>query len=137
MNKGIQELESFIENWTETQGQNKKAFIRLKDYVSAMPGVHLDFISRPGVTHSLRANHKNQENRPLFLIMDVVEERPRWLSVCFYSETINDPEDRGVFVPKGLLDEDAICFDVEEYDETLVRYLEARFDEAHQQAAQG
>jgi hypothetical protein len=137
MNEGSQELESFVENWTETQEQNKKAFIRLKDYVSTLAGVHLDFISRPGVTHSLRANHKNQENRPLFVIMDVVEEQPRWLSVCFYSDTINDLEDRGVLVPKGLLGEDAICFDVEEYDETLVRYIEARFDEAHQQAAQG
>lgn len=137
MNKGIHELGSFIENWTETQEQNRKAFIHLKDYLLAMSGVHVDFISRPGVTHSVRANHKNQENRPLFVIMDVVEEQPRWLSVCFYSETVNDPEERGVFVPKGLLGEDAICFDIEEYDESLLRYLEVRFDEAHQHAARG
>ena len=37
----------------------------------------------------------------------------------------------------GLLGEDAVCFDFEERDEQLIRYIEARLDEAHQNAAMG
>ncbi|MBW2620009.1 MAG: hypothetical protein JRC56_01585, partial [Deltaproteobacteria bacterium] len=64
MSKAIQQFESFIENWTETQEQNKKAFVRLKDYMASKPGVNLDFIPREGLTYSLRAVHEDQKNKP-------------------------------------------------------------------------
>ncbi|MEA1948919.1 MAG: hypothetical protein U9N83_16650 [Thermodesulfobacteriota bacterium] len=135
MSEAIQQLGSFIGNWTETQEQNKKAFVRLKDYIASKPGVNLDFISREGLTYSLRAAHKNQKNKPLFVMVDVIEDTPRWLSVCFYNEMITDPDENGDFVPDGLLGEDALCFDLEEYNEEGIRYVEARMDEAYKSAA--
>jgi len=74
MSETIQQLEAFIENWTETPEQNKKAFVRLKDYVASKPGVNLDFIPRDGLTYSLRAAHENQKNKPLFVMVDVIED---------------------------------------------------------------
>jgi hypothetical protein len=68
-------------------------------------------------------------------MVDVIEDDPRWLSVCFYGEMITDPEEKGDFVPEGLLGEDAVCFDVEERDEKLITYIETRLDEACQSAS--
>ena len=137
MSEAIQQLESFIENWTETQEQNKKAFVRLRDYVASKTGVNLDFIPREGLTYSLRAVHEKQKNKPLFVMVDVIEDTPRWLSVCFYNEMITDSDENGDFVPDGLLGEDALCFDLEEYNEEGIRYVEARMDEAYKSTAQG
>ena len=137
MSEAIQQLESFIENWTETQEQNKKAFVRLRDYVASKTGVNLDFIPREGLTYSLRAVHEKQKNKPLFVMVDVIEDTPRWLSVCFYNEMITDSDENGDFVPDGLLGEDALCFDLEEYNEEGIRYVEARMDEAYKSAARG
>jgi hypothetical protein len=67
-------------------------------------------------------------------MVDVIEDNPRWLSVCFYDEMITDPEEKGDFVPEGLLGEDAVCFDIEELDEELIRYIEIRLDEAYRSA---
>jgi hypothetical protein len=130
MNEAIQELESFTENWTETPEQNKKAFMRLKDYLASKPGVNLEFIAREGLTYSLRAAHENQKNKPLFVMVDVIEDTPRWLSVCFYNEMIADPDEHGDYVPDGLLGEDALCFDLEEFNEESIQYVQARMDEA-------
>ncbi|MCI5126792.1 MAG: hypothetical protein D3925_20505, partial [Candidatus Electrothrix sp. AR5] len=69
-------------------------------------------------------------------MIDVIEDNPRWLSVCFYGDMITDPEGQGDAVPGGLLGEDAVCFDLEAWDEERVRYVEARLDEACQRAAQ-
>ena len=109
--------------------------MRLRNYLSTKNDVSLEFIPRPGVTYSLRAVHTAQKNRGLFVMVDVIEDSPRWLSVCFYSEMISDPEEKGDFVPEGLLGEDAVCFDVEEYDETLIEYVELRLDEAWRNAS--
>ncbi|QTA78220.1 Uncharacterized protein dnl_04370 [Desulfonema limicola] len=135
MSNTIKELELFIENWTDTEEENKKAFVRFKDYLAAMPGVILDYVPREGVTYSLRAVHENQKDKSLFVMVDVIEDEPRWLSVCFYGEMISDPDDIGDFVPEGLLGEDAMCFDLEEYDEDKISYIEARLDEACESGA--
>ena len=68
-------------------------------------------------------------------MVDVIEDDPRWLSICFYGEMIDDQEEKGDFVPEGLLGEDAVCFDLERRDEKLIRYIEARIDEACRNAA--
>ena len=136
MSDAIQQLDSFIENWSETPEQNKKAFVRLKDYIVSKTGVNLDFIPREGLTYSLRATHENQNNKPLFVMVDVIEDTPRWLSVCFYNDMITDPDERGDFVPDGLLGEDALCFDLEEYNEEGIQYVEVRIYEACKSAAQ-
>ena len=129
-----QELNTFIEEWKETTGKNREVFLHFREYLCKKEGVTLDFIPRPGVTYSLRAVHTDQKEKDLFVMVDVIEGDPRWLSICFYGEMITDPEEKGDFVPGGLLGEDAVCFDLEELDEALIRYIEARLDEACQNA---
>ena len=123
-------LNTFIEEWPASPEKIKDLFIRLRDALASREGVTLDFVPRPGVTYSLRAVHVNQKNRDLFVMVDVIEDDPRWLSVCFYGDMIGDPEEKGDFVPEGLLGEDAVCFDIERWDDSLIRYLEARLQEA-------
>ena len=135
MAESVQQLQSFVDDWTATDERNKEAFIRLKSHLEAMDDVQIDFIPRPGVTYSLRAAHRNQKQRSLFVMVDVIEDDPRWLSVCFYGEMITDPDEQGDFVPEGLLGEDAMCFDIDEYDDGLLQYVESRLDEAYRSAA--
>lgn len=130
-----QALTEFIEAWKETPEKNKTAFIRFKDFLSGKEGVSLDFNARPGLTYSLRAVHQNQKDKQLFVMVDVIEDAPRWLSVCFYGDMISDPEERGDFVPEGLLGEDALCFDLEQWDDSLVQYIETRLDESWKSAS--
>jgi hypothetical protein len=128
-------LEAFIDEWTETEARNKKAFLEFKDFLSGQEGVALDFVPREGVTYSLRAAYCDQQDRPLFVMVDVIEDQPRWLSVCFYGEMVTDPEEKGDFVPEGLLGEDAVCFDVEAYDGAFQDYIKQRMGEALEHAA--
>ena len=129
-------LNTFIEEWQASPDRNKDVFIRLKRVLEALDGVTLDFIPRPGVTYSLRAVHTDQKNRELFVMVDVIEDQPRWLSVCFYGDMISDPQEQGDFVPEGLLGEDAVCFDIERWDDALIRYVEGRMSEACQNAVE-
>jgi hypothetical protein len=129
-------LDELIDNWQDN-GSTKAVFVRLKEAIAQKDGVTLEFIARPGITYSLRAVHANQQHKPLFALVDVIEDDPRWLSVCFYGTMISDPEEHGDFVPGGLLGEDAICFDIESWDDLLIAYVEARLDEAWQSAAHG
>jgi hypothetical protein len=135
MGESLQELQSFIDDWSNTDERNKEAFVRLKSLLTTMDGIQLDFIPRPGVTYSLRAAHPNQKQRALFVMVDVIEDDPRWLSVCFYNDMVTDPEEQGDFVPEGLLGEDAACFDIDQYDDALLQYIESRMDEAYQKAS--
>ena len=130
------ELNAFIEDWKTTPENNRAVFLQFKEYLEKKENVTLEFIPRPGVTYSLRAVHAAQKKRGLFVMVDVIEDDPRWLSVCFYGEMITDPEEKGDFVPEGLLGEDAVCFDIEERDEEFVKYIELRLDEAWHNASQ-
>ncbi|MDJ0889370.1 MAG: hypothetical protein QNI89_18875 [Desulfobacterales bacterium] len=123
-------LNTFIAEWPASPEKNRDVFIHLQDTLASQAGVSLDFVPRPGVTYSLRAVHVHQKNRDLFVMVDVIEDDPRWLSVCFYGDMITDPEEKGDFVPEGLLGEDAVCFDIEKWDETSIQYVEARIQEA-------
>jgi hypothetical protein len=135
MSDTLQELQAFVDDWADTDERNKEAFVRLRSHLDAKEGVQLEFIPRPGVTYSLRAGHQSQKQRSLFVMVDVIEDDPRWLSVCFYGDMTSDPDEQGDFVPEGLLGEDAMCFDIDQYDDGLLQYVEARLDEAHQSAA--
>ena len=137
MSESLQELQEFIGNWSDSAERNKEAFLRLKSYLETLDGVSLEFAPRPGVTYSLRASHPNQRRRTLFVMLDVIEDTPRWLSVCFYGEMITDPDEQGDFVPEGLLGEDAVCFDIDQYEDGLLRYVQARLDEAYRYASKG
>src|SRR6056297_2137043 len=131
----IPERDEFFNQWTDSPNQAKKAFLQLLDHLEKKDPVQLEFIPRQGLTYSLRVSHPNQTARPLFGMVDVIEDDPRWLSVCFFGEMINDPEDKGDMVPEGLLGEDAHCFDLEAYDEAEVAYIAKRLDEAYDNAA--
>ena len=137
MTKFEAELEEFLNIWTQDAQGNKIVFLRLKNFLAAKPGVKLGFKARPGVSYSLRAVHENQKDKDLFVMVDVIDDDPenRWLSVCFYGDMITDPEEKGDFVPQGLLGEDACCFDIDEPNEGDIAYVEARLDEAHQKAS--
>lgn len=125
-----EQLGEFVDGWQETAEQNKKGFLLFKELLQSMESVSLEFVPRPGVTYSLRAKHDNQAQRQIFVMVDVIEGEPRWLSVCFYADMITDPQEKGDFVPGGLLGEDACCFDMDEYSDELARYLEERILEA-------
>lgn len=91
----------------------KAAFTAYMDFVAAHSGVSFTFKARPGVSYSLRARHAAQTKRELFVLLDVVDDEPdnRWLSgSTFYNNMVTDAEDKGDFVPDGLMDEDARCF---------------------------
>lgn len=129
-----EELTGFIDCWKDTSEQNKKGFLFLKELLESKEEVVLEFVPRKGVTYSLRVRHKNQKDKPLFVMVDVIEGEPRWLSICFYAEMITDPDELGDFVPGGLLGEDACCFDMEEYNEGILQYLQQRVSEAYENA---
>lgn len=133
----ISELDAFLEQWTDSPNQAKKAFLELLEHLRKKEPLNLEFIPREGLTYSLRASHPNQTARPLFGMVDVIEDDPRWLSVCFFGEMITDPEEKGDMVPEGLLGEDAHCFDIYEYESSEVAYVAKRLDEAFENAAKG
>ncbi len=131
------ELDEVLQNWNDTPQRTKKAFIALKDHLSQKSDLTFDFVARPGVSYSLRAKHHRQSQRPLFAMVDIIDDDPdqRWLSVCFFGEMITDPDELGDFVPEGLLGEDAHCFDIEKWDDGLLQYVRDRLDEAEDHAA--
>ena len=83
-----QALNTFLSEWEETEEKNRETFVHFKEYLDGKDNVTLDFLPRPGVTYSLRAVHANQKNKELFVMVDVIEDDPRWLSICFYGDMI-------------------------------------------------
>jgi len=129
------EMVDLFERWIDDSENIKPAFVKLQEQLSAKENARLSFKSRPGVSYSLRANvgkAGDMEGR-LFVMVDIVDDDPenRWLSVCFYGDMITDPNEEGDLVPEGLLGEDGYCFDLYEYDEAAISYLEQRVDEAY------
>lgn len=134
----FRKMTELVVRWTDDPRNVKGAFIRLKDKFLGRKSVVLSFNSRPGISHSLRANvnHIETEDKKLFALMDIVDDQSegRWLSVCFYSDLITDPNQEGNMVPKGILGEDGYCFDLLEYEEVFISYVEQRIDEAYENA---
>ncbi|MDO5674447.1 MAG: hypothetical protein Q4G66_05970 [bacterium] len=130
----MHELNEFLASWEATAEGNKEAFIALHAHLAGLTGVQLQFIERPGITYSLRAEHPAQQQRELFVMVDVIEDSPRWLSVCFFQDMVSDPDEVGDLVPGGLLGEDAVCFDMETADEKQLAYVVKRIDEAWHKA---
>lgn len=127
-----QEIEEFIENWREGEAWSREGFLALYRHVTAMQGVELNFVGRPGVSFSLRPRGAKQPQDGFFAIIDVIDDDPRerWLSVCFYGEMISDPESRGEVIPGGLAGADGYCFDVTGDEPALIEYLKERCSEA-------
>ena len=127
------ELATFVEEWKETESKTRQAFVELLTHLESLADTTLEFNARPGVSFSLRPRHAAQDKRPLFAMVDVIDDDPedRWLSVCFYGEMVEDPNEAGDLVPEGLLGEDGYCFDLYEYDGDEVAYLKERLSQAH------
>ncbi len=127
-------IQSFVAQWPDTSQHSRECFTAFWQGLAALPAVRLEFHSRPGVSYSLRGVHDRQGGRPLFVMVDVIDDEPRWLSVCFYGQSVTDPEQRGDFVPGGLLGEDGLCFDLDENSGDLLAYVQDRITEAYNAA---
>jgi hypothetical protein len=114
------DLSKVIEDWKDDPQNMKSVFLNIKDKFLEKENPIFTFKSRPGVSYSLRVSLKNCDNkgRPLFALVDIIDDDPknRWLSICFYTDTITDPEGVGNLVPEGILGEDGYCFDLYERD---------------------
>ncbi len=133
--KEYSEMLKLLESWTNDPQDIKSAFVKLKDKLLTKKDVTFSFNSRPGVSYSLRASVKQgvNINRRLFTLIDIIDDaiENRWLSVCFYSDMVTDSDEKGNLVPKGILGEDGYCFDVDEYDNSMISYIEQEIDEAY------
>jgi len=134
-----EEFQSFLDGWSEDGTGMRRAFEELLGLVRDAEGVELSFKARPGVSYSLRAAHSAQKERSLFAMIDVIDDDPsnRWLSVCFFGDMIEDPEEKGDLIPGGLLGEDGYCFDLDTAEEGEVSYVGQRIREALDSARQG
>jgi len=129
------DMEKLLDEWTVDPNNVKSAFIKFRDNLYSKENAILSFKSRPGVSYSLRGTVENQagEKRPLFVMVDIIDDEPesRWLSVCFFEDMLTDPDEEGDLIPGGLLGEDGYCFDLYDYDEHMISYIEQRINEAH------
>ncbi len=134
-----QKIDNIFDNWNDNVSRCKDCFLRLKGHCDGLNGICLKWQIRPGISYSLRAAHPRQTARDLFAMVDIIDDDPanRWLSVCFYNDMVRDPDEIGDFVPGGLHGEDALCFEVNGWDEAKLAYLEARLSEACAEAAKG
>jgi hypothetical protein len=130
------DIEAFLGEWSGPDEAMRDCARRLFQAVFSLVDVVTSFVARPGISYSLRPKHIRQSRRPLFAIVDVIDDDPaeRWLSVCFYGDMISDPEDRGELVPGGLAGEDGYCFDLFAADPVLLAYLQERLAEAWRSA---
>ncbi|MGD8369237.1 MAG: hypothetical protein PVG78_16475 [Desulfobacterales bacterium] len=128
----MERIEAFLDRWTEDPLETKPVFRSLLETGLSLPGARFEFHQRPGISYSLRLMHENQTDRPLFAMIDVIDDDPsqRWLSVCFYDDMIQDPEQMGDLVPGGLLGSDGYCFDIAGSDGSIRDYVGERILEA-------
>lgn len=124
------DIADFLKSWQDDPLEMKPAFMEYKTFLEGVPGAEMEFVSRPGVSYSLRGKKDGR----IMALVDVVDDDPqnRWLSVCFYAESVKDVDELGDFVPQGLLGEDAICFNLDEKDSTMREYIGERLKEASQ-----
>ena len=133
-------LTEILEKWTRDDQNIKGAFVRLTNRFSEKTGAVLSFVPRPGISYSLRAGMKAEDEAvTLVTLIDIVDDDPdsKWLSVCFYDDRVTDPDGEGNMVPKGVLGIDGYCFDLFENDEGFISYLEQRIDEAYENTLKG
>ena len=126
-------LATFLKEWDEDDMGIRGLFATLHDHLQGMAGVELSFKGRPGISYSLRAKHSNQQKRDLFVLVDVIDDEPeeRWLSVCFYADSLLPEQvEEGDVVPGGLDGEDACCFDVGEAEEETEAFMKSCLDAA-------
>jgi hypothetical protein len=128
----IREISDLMNGWTTDTNGMKLAFKEIVKLLESLKGLTYSVKSRPGISHSIRANVDTGKEKILTLL-DVIDDDPenRWISICFYAETITDPDEEGDLIPGGLLGEDGYCFDLFENDNDSVSYIKDRITEAH------
>lgn len=133
----LAQVQTMLQDWQQDPMNMKQTFIDYAHWLAAQEGITLEYKARPGVSYSLRACHAHQSTRPLFVLVDIVDDEPeaRWLSVCFYADMVNDPDELADFVPQGLMGEDACCLNLDTDDDSLRAYVRARIEEAAAAAA--
>ncbi len=131
------DLGDFLAGWSEDENEVKPLFQSLYSFLRSLDGVELEYKSRPGVSHSLRALYPERADRPLFVLVDIIDDAPeaRWLSICFYADLVTDPLELGDVVPGGLAGEDARCFDVDTAEDKEPFLLD-RLKEAYTKVSQ-
>ena len=129
----MEKIQAFIDAWTDDEPKLKPVFVSLFQALQDKSQADIEFHERPGISYSLRGLRGERNTRPLFVMIDVIDDDPaqRWLSVCFYGDMIQDPDERGDLIPEGLLGEDGYCFDISEADDQLVSYVGQRIQEAY------
>jgi hypothetical protein len=127
-------VRKFLDEWTDDSLEMKPIFISLFQDLQDKDDVGFEFYERSGISYSLRGIHKNHKDKPLFVMVDVIDDDPkqRWLSVCFYGDMIEDPDEIGDLIPGGLLGSDGYCFDITESNEHLNQYVRRRIQEAYE-----
>ena len=135
----MESVDQFLNDWTHDALGTKPVFLFLIDGIMSKKDIDFEFNARPGISYSLRGISQTQTQRPLFVMIDVIDDDPtqRWLSVCFYGDMINDPEDLGDLIPEGLLGADGYCFDIIDSDEHIKEYVAERIREAYENACNG
>lgn len=135
----METVKQFIDAWLDDSLGTKPIFHDLLNILLEKENVKIEFIERAGISYSLRGIHESQNDRPLFVMIDVIDDDPtaRWLSVCFYGDTIEDPDELGDLIPEGLLGSDGYCFDIIESDEPLKKYVSNRIQEAYENVCKG
>lgn len=136
--KGAKELDALLADWPQSQDELREAFVALKDFAQKLPGAALEFIARPGVSNSLRLDLDPRpagRQRSLVAMIDAVPmEGEFMLSVCFFADEVDDPEELGDFIPGGLMGSDGYCFDHDGEDPDMTAYLKKRIKAAHAKA---
>jgi hypothetical protein len=135
----MESVKPFMDAWIDDSLGTKPILHDLLNTLSGKEKVSIEFFERPGISYSLRGIHESQKDRPLFVMIDVIDDDPkaRWLSVCFYGDMIKDPDERGDLIPEGLLGSDGYCFDIIESDEPLKEYVCERIQEAYENVCKG
>ncbi len=125
------QIDAWLADWKVDPLNAKAAFMQYYNWLKEQ-NIKLEFNERPGISYSLRATDAAQTQRALFVLVDVVDDdaEERWLSVCFYADMIQDPDEIGDFVPQGLMGEDAMCLNLDEEDDNMREYIQARIVEA-------
>ena len=69
------EVDEFVKKWQAGLAM-RDCFIRLAECIRRFEDVDLQFISRPGISFSLRPKHVKQQGRDLFGMVDVIDDDP-------------------------------------------------------------
>ncbi len=131
------EFNAFLDSWKTDPCDAKKVILAYREQLAATNGVELSYKCRPGVSYSLRARNRAQQLRDFYVMIDVVDDDPenRWLSVVFYADLVTDPDEKGDIAPGGLDGEDAYCFNYDEKEPEMARYIADRIAEGSEAAA--